>query len=765
MDVFNASGKPVLLKAYCMWTISKPGGKSFAVPTAGSGTRTYKIFNDNSGEASLLISYTNESGYILETILNFPADKNYFTLKQSVTSSENGALNVENVQALTVSAGRDGGFFPGSDVSSTWVLENGYKKFYDFFVRLVKADDVVYSNWDAAYYDVNSQETFLAGFVTAEHGFVSIRSFMNKEKAPVENGVTGLPSFRADVEYDPAASLKPGEKFEAETLMIGISSSGLPHYLLESFAEQAAIHSGGPAFVERLKNLEVPTGWNSWATTYHHAITEENMTANAELAATLFLPFGMTTFQVDDGYQKTHGDWFANEKFPGGMKAMGEKIAALGFTPGLWSMPFCVSTDSDIAREHPDWIAPKNQMGETLMPKDWLILDPTHPEVQNWLGETYNRISNEWGFKVNKIDFIYFVQLAKKYYDPDATAVDAYRTGIRIVREAIGDDGFLIAVGVPVANSVGIADALRLGLDVTPDWQDETTMMAQGVKPMVRNLAHRYYLNGRAWYNHPDMFYLGAPEEMERWGNVLSLEKARAYATLASINGGIVKIGDSFLGLDDVRINLYRRLIPVYASTARPMDLFEKYYPEVWTLPVDSPFGDYSTLTLFNWGKNEIYGEKRAEATQDYSMPLSFPGVTPDKKYVVAETWSNEFAGVFQGEFKTSLDPGTVKVFTFNELSNRPQIISSSRHITMTKRDFNNIVWDEAANTLSAEQQAIQGFDYEILIYVPDGYEPISGSGGSYTVEWNKPVATVSFNPDASGPLPWSVSFAKPSNK
>lgn len=765
MDLFNADGKATLLKAYCVWSLSKPGEKGFAVPTAGSGARTYTISDGVDGGKSLLISFVNNSGFVLETTLRFPADKNYFTIAQSITSKKTEPLRIENVQALTISAERGGGFFPGSNISSTWVLENGYKKFYDFYVRLVNASETVYSNWDAAYYDSSSEETFLAGFVTAEHGFVSIRSFMNEEQAPVENDITGLPSFKANVEYEPAATIAPDGSFDSETLMIGISTSGLPHYLLESFAEEASLHSGGPAFAERLKTLKPPTGWNSWATIYHHGITEENMTANAERASALMLPFGMTTFQVDDGYQTAHGDWYANEKFPSGMKAMGETIRTLGFTPGLWSMPFCLSTDSVVAKEHPDWIAPKNQMGETLMPKNWLILDPTHPEAQKWLRDTYSRISNEWGFKVNKIDFIYFVQLAKKYYDPNATAVDAYRTGIRIVREAIGDDGFLIAVGVPVANSVGIADSLRLGLDIAPDWQDETTMMAQGVKPMVRNLARRYYLNGRAWYNHPDMFYLGAPEERERWGNILSLEEARTYATLASITGGIIKIGDSFLGLDDERINLYRRLIPVYESTARPMDLFEKYYPEIWTMPVSSTFGDYSTLTLFNWGTNESYGKPRPESTQEYAIPISFPGVNPDKKYIVAETWSNEFIGVFEGTFSATLEPRTVKVFTFNEMTDRPQIISSFRHITMTKRDFEDISWDENTMTLSVEQNVIEGFDYEILVYAPEGYAPNAPVNSSVNMDWNSPVAVVSFTPDETRRFSWALSFRKDPKK
>ena len=50
------------------------------------------------------------------------------------------------------------------------------------------------------------------------------------------------------------------------------------------------------------------------------------------------------------------GDWFVNEKkLNGGLKALVEKINAMGMKFGLWFEPEMVSEDSDLYRNHPDW--------------------------------------------------------------------------------------------------------------------------------------------------------------------------------------------------------------------------------------------------------------------------------------------------------------------------------------------------------------------------------------------------------------------------
>ncbi|MFC1474611.1 glycoside hydrolase family 36 protein [bacterium] len=765
LNARRADGSPLLKNAFALWKL-RSGDEPLTVPTAGSFDRTHDTedISDSIGKGTLVrtsFPYQKKDVSLnVVTEYKFYEDEPFFVIVQRLENTGDKEYRITKSNPLVTESDRRGGFFPGEKVEDVWVLENGHKRFFDFFVRLVNATAPVDSNWNAGYFDRGTGKTTVVGFITAERGFVSVRSIFNEEKTLKESGLQSLTTLKAEVAYEPSSVIRPGETFEAEKFYIGISDGPLPHPALEKFADTAGKYYNLKPWAK-----DIPTGWNAWATKYHHDLTHENMLENAQRAAEDFLPFGMTTFQIDDGYQQVHGDWFANpERFPEGMGGIAKDIANLGFRPGIWSQPFCVSTESKLAKEHPDWIAPKNKMGEMMMPKDWLILDPTHPEVQDWLRETYTRYTSEWGYKVLKLDFIYFVQLSDKYHDPDATAVEAYRMGMQTIRNAMGPDNFMIAVGVPVGNSLGFADSLRFGLDITPDWQDDEGYAAQGVKPMVRNVARRYYLNGRVWINHPDMFYLGSEEEKKRWGgSMLTLEESRTYATLASIEGSIVKIGDSFVGLDDTQIDLLRRLLPVYHGTARPIDLFECLYPEIWHLPVEIGGEQYHIITLFNWGRNRRWGKIEEEREKEIVVDLAGLGLDPEI-YLTTESWSGDYIGEVKDELRVDMVPRTVKVFALRARENhRPQLIYSNRHITQGATDIESLTWDPEAKKLTGVQQSVAGYEYRLMFRCPEGYVPEKAvyAGGEIGVSWKAPVAAIEFTPAAGGKTEWEIYFNK----
>jgi alpha-galactosidase len=103
----------------------------------------------------------------------------------------------------------------------------------------------------------------------------------------------------------------------------------------------------------------LPVLYNSWEATYFD-INEEEQGKIAEKAASL----GVELFVVDDGWfgerhddRRGLGDWRVNrEKFSNGLKPFIEKVRFLGMDFGLWVEPEMVNPDSDLYREHPDWI-------------------------------------------------------------------------------------------------------------------------------------------------------------------------------------------------------------------------------------------------------------------------------------------------------------------------------------------------------------------------------------------------------------------------
>lgn len=73
---------------------------------------------------------------------------------------------------------------------------------------------------------------------------------------------------------------------------------------------------------------------------------------------------GVELFVMDDGWfgARNHeraglGDWFVNlDKLPGGLTSIIKQVHGLGMKFGLWIEPEMVNKDSNLYREHPDWI-------------------------------------------------------------------------------------------------------------------------------------------------------------------------------------------------------------------------------------------------------------------------------------------------------------------------------------------------------------------------------------------------------------------------
>ena len=98
---------------------------------------------------------------------------------------------------------------------------------------------------------------------------------------------------------------------------------------------------------------------NNWEATYFD-FTKERLIEIAKKAKEC----GVELFVLDDGWfgQRSHeraglGDWVANpERLADGIEGLAEEIEGLGMQFGLWFEPEMVNKDSDLYREHPDWI-------------------------------------------------------------------------------------------------------------------------------------------------------------------------------------------------------------------------------------------------------------------------------------------------------------------------------------------------------------------------------------------------------------------------
>ena len=129
-----------------------------------------------------------------------------------------------------------------------------------------------------------------------------------------------------------------------------------------------------------------PVIYNSWEATGFE-VGEERQVALAARAASL----GAELFVMDDGWftgrtseRAGLGDWAPDPgRFPAGLGPLVAEVRRLGMRFGLWLEPEMVSPDSDLYREHPEWVLHMANRRRTEM-RHQLVLNLARPDVAGW---------------------------------------------------------------------------------------------------------------------------------------------------------------------------------------------------------------------------------------------------------------------------------------------------------------------------------------------------------------------------------------------
>ncbi|BDI22297.1 alpha-galactosidase [Herbiconiux sp. L3-i23] len=149
-----------------------------------------------------------------------------------------------------------------------------------------------------------------------------------------------------------------------------------------------------------------PVTLNVWEAVYFdHDI--DRLTDLADRAAAL----GVERFVLDDGWftgrRDDHaglGDWTIDEDvWPHGLAPLVDRVTGLGMQFGLWFEPEMVNEDSDLAREHPEWIM---QTGGRLplRGRDQQVLNLGIPEAYEHILERMSAILTEYDIAYIKWD-------------------------------------------------------------------------------------------------------------------------------------------------------------------------------------------------------------------------------------------------------------------------------------------------------------------------------------------------------------------------
>jgi alpha-galactosidase len=293
-----------------------------------------------------------------------------------------------------------------------------------------------------------------------------------------------------------------------------------------------------------------PRVWCSW---YHYF--EDVTTADVEenLDSIEREDLAVDVVQVDDGWSPGLGEGLLEADSFGSLPALVDRIRGSGRRAGIWLAPFLVGAETTLAREHPDWlVGPAGRNWD----QELLGLDLSHPGVRELLSGHLERLTG-LGIDFFKLDFLYAGAVPGPRHD-DVDPVAAYRSGLSLIREVVGDDAYLLGCGAPLLPSVGLADAMRVSPDTFHEGGEDGSTGLRGLMP----LAARAWQQGRLWVNDPDCV-VARPSysQRERWAEV-----ARRY-------GGLRTISDRIGELDDWGLRTVRKLL---ADGGRPGPLSDE---------------------------------------------------------------------------------------------------------------------------------------------------------------------------------------------
>lgn len=220
-------------------------------------------------------------------------------------------------------------------------------------------------------------------------------------------------------------TLEKGESFQTPEAVLSFSSDGL---------------SGMSRIYHRLYRTRLCRGKfrdadrfvliNNWEATYFD-FTEDILVDIAKKAKEI----GLDTFVLDDGWfgkriddKAGLGDWYENpDRLPKGIGSLADKINELGLHFGLWFEPEMVNPDSDLYRNHPDWII--HTEGRTpSLERNQCTLDLSRNDVCEYVYNSVSSILRKANIEYIKWDMNrYMTEIGSNGLSPDKQGEVAHR--------------------------------------------------------------------------------------------------------------------------------------------------------------------------------------------------------------------------------------------------------------------------------------------------------------------------------------------------
>ncbi|MBQ7096918.1 MAG: alpha-galactosidase [Clostridia bacterium] len=393
------------------------------------------------------------------------------------------------------------------------------------------------------------------------------------------------------------------------------------------------------------KDWESPVGWSSWDY-YFTSVDEAAVRENTDFIANdEVLSKKIKYISIDDGWQQREGDWREGCRFPRGLERTAQYIKDSGFVPGIWISPLRLHILCGTVMRRNEFLL-KDKDGNYVIKDEMFVLDPTHPDGERFLRETFTYLK-EKGFDFFKLDYLDYILSADRFYNKNCGHYDALRRLLEIVRECVGEESHIMGCNLPYGTGGENINSRRTGFDIHNTWKN--------LWRAVRSYYPQFASHRRIYQNDIDYLVVrGKDTSDEEKRNVLlvgmysgdlsgkndwdfSYEEAKLWCTLTLASGTSVILGDRLGTLNETGLELVKTVLE-YADfeAAEPLCNLNEI-PEVWYKKSD----------------NSLYFMNFSNEKREYNIEI--PNINSEQIYF--DIYTNKEYRTDKGYLKINIAP------------------------------------------------------------------------------------------------------------
>jgi len=240
--------------------------------------------------------------------------------------------------------------------------------------------------------------------------------------------------------------------------------------------------------------------------------------------------------------------------------------------------------------------------------------------------------------------------------------------------------------------------------------------------------------------------------------------RVRAVLTMAYLVSDRLLLANSFVQFSPETLWDISRTFPYHTEnkSTRPVDAFVSPSPMVYDFEIDNK---WHQVTFYNpdFENGRKIGIKISEHFVDGAL-----GLKENKSYYVYDFWNDNYVGKLEGSMRLEqeLRLGEARMMSVRECLNRPQVLSTDRHIMQGYIDMvEKSVWNDKEMVLSGVSSLVEEDPYSIVIAL-NGYmiDNVSSSDSECTYEYlvsNNDLVKITLLSDQNRDSRWEFKFRK----